>query len=277
MPIHVDHVVKTKMDSERVNGAGILLFCNHNGNIHFLLARESFSSKWNLPWSGFEGGSKSSEDVYETAAREFIEESMGIIPNWNTVDAVLVKLRAGDYFSRIDLVVENKTKSDMLYTTFMVQIKYEPYLLKQFSNTRKMMRYIHAITKPLPQSRWTEANTNEWITVMTSNREKELKMFIKSNPHLFEVDNPCIIHSPTITCSYEGIRKTLINKDCLEKDVLMYWPLDDVIHCLRSTTTQRNKIKPFFIPTLFLAADHLKRCQAGDTLPLGYQNIIECV
>ena len=69
-------------------GGGILPYTIHEGDIYFLLSRESVDYKWKESglWSDF-GGNEEETDEGEkslTASREFYEETMGCICDFVT-------------------------------------------------------------------------------------------------------------------------------------------------------------------------------------------------
>ena len=67
---------------EKVVGGGILPVCrNSEGKLMMLLGKERYISHWrgSLKWSGFEGGKKNDEEIEKIAAREFVEESLGVV------------------------------------------------------------------------------------------------------------------------------------------------------------------------------------------------------
>ena len=58
---------------------GIIPFIKENNNLCFLLGKEVSCNKW----SGFVGGSSEVDhDIYDTAVREFNEETCGIFKNY---------------------------------------------------------------------------------------------------------------------------------------------------------------------------------------------------
>lgn len=62
--------------------AGVLPFTTTpNGEVYVLLGRERFVHSWrgSCRWSGFEGSRHRGESIDETAVREFVEESLGVI------------------------------------------------------------------------------------------------------------------------------------------------------------------------------------------------------
>jgi len=52
-----------------------------DGKLRFLLGKEHYVSNWrgSLRWSAFEGGGKAGESIEDNAAREFVEETLGML------------------------------------------------------------------------------------------------------------------------------------------------------------------------------------------------------
>jgi len=112
-------------------GAGVLpIHIDAHNNITMLLGKERYILNWrsSLKWSGFEGGRKPNETVENAAAREFFEESLGVIrivPDEDpTVESIRKFLYDGHYFARILLcIVHNEILSECRYhVTYVIQI-----------------------------------------------------------------------------------------------------------------------------------------------------------
>lgn len=134
-------------DFESINpqivGAGILpVSVDDDGTVRFLLGKERYINHWrgSLKWSGFEGGRKSGEKVERTAAREFVEESMGIVEldGISTIDAVTNYLLDEKYVSRIVLCIIHEHQPERRYhVTYLVQIPHIPEYNTEFINRRR--------------------------------------------------------------------------------------------------------------------------------------------
>lgn len=124
-------------------GASILLFSvAPNGNIYFLLGEEAIHEgyKDSGKWSDFGGGAKLYEDEYTCAAREFLEETQRTINPFpdkyghSLPDLFMItqELKHGSYTARIDFNFLNTTYP-RTYTTFLVEIPWDPTLRARFS------------------------------------------------------------------------------------------------------------------------------------------------
>ena len=138
----------------RLCGAGILpFFVDDQQEVHFLLAKERFVPHWrgSSRWSGFEGGNKASEDVYDNAVREFVEESVGVITGPSGTNDIRSRLQDGDYAMRINVVTENSASTDStrrahedcMHVTFVVQWPYDETIVDRFTSLRKELVALH--------------------------------------------------------------------------------------------------------------------------------------
>lgn len=129
---------------DSVMGAGILPVAVHGDELFFALGKERYVSHWrgSLKWSGFEGGRKNEESVEYTAAREFVEESLGVIPfNGRTASIAEIAdaLRGGEYVLRIVLsIVQSDAGAPQRYhVTYVVQVPYDPRYTEVFQEKRE--------------------------------------------------------------------------------------------------------------------------------------------
>jgi hypothetical protein len=136
---------------DRIIGAGILpVAIDEKGEVHMMLGKERYINHWrgSLKWSGFEGGRKCGEDVEQTAAREFIEESLGVIQLDNkepTVEGVAEMLRKGEYVARIVLCIVHGEEVERRYhVTYVVEIPYNATHPDQFSTRRRLFVDLHS-------------------------------------------------------------------------------------------------------------------------------------
>ena len=130
-----------------VLGAGVLpITFDQNGELCFLLGREHYVAGWqgSETWSAFEGGSKTTDDdVYHTAAREYIEESLAVlcdnICTHETIAGVAQALREHDYLFRVTMQLaapKRSSNKSRYHVTFVVYFPYHDGLVHQFSEQR---------------------------------------------------------------------------------------------------------------------------------------------
>jgi len=132
----------------KVVGGGILPVCrNKEGKLMILLGRERYISHWrgSLKWSGFEGGKKNDEDVENIAAREFVEESLGVVKlnnelTYSTIDTVLDILKQSLYCIRLNLCINHNDADNVesrYHTIYVIEVPYQPECVEKFEKKRK--------------------------------------------------------------------------------------------------------------------------------------------
>ena len=139
----------TKPIKGRLVGASILCFCVDPlyGRVYFLLGKERHNSRWpsgSGKWSDFGGSTGEAETDAQSAAREFMEETLGIVKYfehdtlprtaWHDVAA---DLQAGNYTFRMSQ--GDKTRK---FVTFVKQIPWDAEAPHRFS------MYRAALTRP---------------------------------------------------------------------------------------------------------------------------------
>lgn len=103
------------------------------GNAFFLLGRQK-SSSWVEGchvWSDF-GGRAKNESIEETAAREFIEESNGVLVSPEDLYLFVHSLKTFEYVVRI-------------HNTFVVRFQWNPSLEYTFQQTHTLLSSLHAV------------------------------------------------------------------------------------------------------------------------------------
>lgn len=127
--------------------ASILCFCNTSSGTKFLLGRERIYRSRNKgcdnTWSDFGGKSELNESPYQTAAREFFEETAASIPfNKNLhhcPDIISKALKNEFYFKRIDFPVSG----GKIYTTFVCEVPDTD--LRDFNSYRRAIEELSKI------------------------------------------------------------------------------------------------------------------------------------
>ena len=104
------HVQRASFRAEDIEthgmGAGIVpVSQDENGEYRFLLGRERFLPQWkgSCRWSGFEGARKGDESMRVAAAREFAEESLGVLgaahaPHWVRIAVRILSERRAERY-----------------------------------------------------------------------------------------------------------------------------------------------------------------------------------
>ena len=138
-------------------GAGVLPYMHRKSTtggdpeVLLLLGQEEFRCDWNQGgcWSGFEGRAHDGEDMYQTAAREFVEETMASVPinNSTDIETVAQSLRDGHY--TLSLCVTQTPRrphqvTTRCHVTFLVEIPWNEDIPSTFDRVRRPMAKLHA-------------------------------------------------------------------------------------------------------------------------------------
>ena len=130
-------------------GASILLYSVVNGNVYFILGQEVTVAgyKDSGKWSDFGGGANWYEDEYTCAAREYLEETQRTINPFPKkyghclpdAQTIIKELKEGNFAARIDFNFLN-TRYPKTYTTFLVEIPFDPTLKIRFAKRVRQSR-----------------------------------------------------------------------------------------------------------------------------------------
>lgn len=99
-------------------GGGILPVAKHNGRIYLLFSRERkllSNDKDKGKWSDFGGSREKNESQYQTAIREGIEESAGLLGNKSQLTQTIKNHLVGNI-------------QDKKYSIWMIEVKYDKNL-----------------------------------------------------------------------------------------------------------------------------------------------------
>lgn len=124
-------------------GAGVVPIATlEDGSHRLLLGRERFMPSWkgSCRWSGFEGSRKDNESMDEAAVREFVEESLGVVPVAGG-DA-LCAVHEREYWIRIVLKILNERKAERYHTTFVLPVMYDENIARKFIQLRMSLEHI---------------------------------------------------------------------------------------------------------------------------------------
>ena len=103
-------------------GGGILPVAYHDNDIYFLFARESFINKRHKGlWSDFGGSKEGYESQYETAIREGLEESSGILGDEKDIRTLIKKKCI-------------RKIRDGGYSIYIIEVEYNEKIIKIFSD-----------------------------------------------------------------------------------------------------------------------------------------------
>jgi hypothetical protein len=117
--------------SSQFVGAGIVPITKKGGIWSLILGKERYDPSWpgSHKWSAFEGGKKEGERMEETAAREFLEESMGCVSLLREgreipldEESILSLLDAKKYILKTVLSIQMKSRAHkQFYVMYLVE------------------------------------------------------------------------------------------------------------------------------------------------------------
>lgn len=141
----------------RISGAGVLCYTHlpNGGGLAVLLGKEKETPGWRQgsnKWSSFSGKVDSTEEACQGAAREFVEESLAVVP---LVEGGAVPVNIDEIARLLStdrdmstgggmLEVRGKNESPCRYVVYIQHIPYEDYSVR-FQETRKQLLELDAI------------------------------------------------------------------------------------------------------------------------------------
>ena len=134
-------------------GAGVIpISYSPQGEFYLLLGRERFLPQWrgSCRWSGFEGSRKTLETLRTTAAREFTEESMGVV--FGNSDVATGILQRKDFWVRVVLRISNEKKAERYHATYVVPIEWNDSLPEKFSEVRVNVERIDRLAREMERA-----------------------------------------------------------------------------------------------------------------------------
>lgn len=137
----------TSSQTRRLVGASILPYAVDDmwGNVYWLLGKEQVVRGWangSEKWSDFGGASKAGESAAQTAAREFHEETLAMMPFYEGEEMprqsyvpIVKALQAGEYTFKM----ETPIGEDGVYITFVVQVPLLPGITAEVEKTHALL------------------------------------------------------------------------------------------------------------------------------------------
>lgn len=144
-----------KGPEKRIRSCGVLPYSVIRGNVYVLLGKEKFDPKWrdSDSWSAFGGRMERGETYEEAAAREFYEETGGVVCS---LESMKQRLQNGDYPLYIDVEQGKSTN----YRLFLVQVPYKNYP-EMYANLCRFLNYLKV------NSSSVEKNYLKWFSLHT--------------------------------------------------------------------------------------------------------------
>ena len=149
------------MSNYEIYSAGILPYTNYKGSIYFLLGRDSDNK-----WSDFGGRvePKDRGDYEATAAREFFEETLGSVYDYDYAKKLIKKCPK----------IVSKTASGHYYYMYLLKIQYTDLVRTKFLSTKNFItNVITTIDK-----KYIEKNDIRWVSIETIEHSIEGKSLI---------------------------------------------------------------------------------------------------
>jgi len=138
-------------------GAGIIPIsvCPTDNVPCLLLGRERWIPSWkgSCRWSGFEGSRKECESTHMSAAREFVEESMGCVrmcPSdrpYDRIRDVIAKLDTRRFWRRIVLRIDTERLVERYHTTFLVPVPWCGDIPQRFLDARMEVEQVDRLVQ----------------------------------------------------------------------------------------------------------------------------------
>ena len=139
------------MTNSSISGAGILPYAIVRKSVYILLGKERFCSGWRYgsnKWSYFSGKAETDENEIITAAREFVEETMGIVSiirkNINvTVEHVAWGIENGTFSCRVlnSTTLDEDTPSRK-HVCYVMKIPFQSQIIYKFNETRSTLMHL---------------------------------------------------------------------------------------------------------------------------------------
>jgi hypothetical protein len=134
-----------------IYSSGVLPYCKcYDGNVYFLLGRD-----YDNKWSDFGGRSelKDKGEIEATASREFWEESLGCIDDFETIRVTLK-------YKKIPMIT-SKTQAGYPYYMYLLKVPYSMNYRQNFTTTRNF------ISKTDIDKKYLEKYDVRWVSLDT--------------------------------------------------------------------------------------------------------------
>lgn len=129
----------------RLNGAGILpFFVTPSNELYFLLGKEQHVDNWrgSRRWSAFEGGARDAEGAEETALREFVEESLGVVE----MDREVARQHLRRHALRV-VFINTSTPLPTKHVTYVCQMPWVERMEENFHVAREYMLSLRELAR----------------------------------------------------------------------------------------------------------------------------------
>jgi hypothetical protein len=280
MSMSAMNISNDSFDATRVElhaiGAGVIPIAVCDGSVYLLLGRERWMASWkgSCRWSGFEGSRKPGECIRETAAREFVEESLGVTID-DTKCALQDRLRDGRYWIRTVLQIHNERHAERYHCTYLIPVPLDASLPSRFLRIRNQLEHIDQIAQEVRYLRstisfgtdsigsvtWNDDGTVTCVhigdtgapatTTVAEDLVNDVRRWSDARDRLTRAVTKETHASVTVIREWGFVQDVVVNTDYLEKDQVRWWSvaeLDGVIAGQGRYETHR--FRPYFLPVL---------------------------
>ena len=138
------------MNNYEIYSAGILPYTYYKGTIYFLLGRDTENK-----WSDFGGRVEPKDrcDYESTAAREFLEETLGSVYDYETTKKLLKKCPK----------IVSKTGFGHPYYMYLMKLEYTDLIRTKFYSTKNFLSSVVVSV----DKKYIEKNDIRWISIET--------------------------------------------------------------------------------------------------------------
>ena len=232
---------KNEMETYKCVSAGIFpySYVPNSDQIYFLVGQEAYNSQWprhSCRWSDFGGKIEPDETETHAAAREFLEESLGVIqlsekklppyPSNETLEEIQTMLDQQVYTFRVLARIPH-TNRPIWRACYVKRIPWQPNIPRVFKKTREKLHFLHGLEK--------------------KGKTKELMNYYRSMPHW-------VHHHPAIETQYSstGVLSSVhVRSSWLEKQQIRWWSLPQLYYVVQNKGRyKKSQFRMGFLLTL---------------------------
>ena len=224
-----------KDEESTLSGAALLLYSiePNTNEVYFLLGKERRMLLWpsgSETWTPFGGARVDNESVFAIAAREFVEETLGVVRYFDDdhlprrrYDDIENSLKNGDYSFCVNVMRDQLPR----YSIFVKSIPFDPYCQLRFHHARDML--------------------------------------LRANYHSKDPKKKAeLLKHPAVSLSYDSDASVTVNHSFMEKKQIQYWSSyqvhnatqQDAILTCRNGTNERMKVSS--IPVMKFILQNMK-------------------
>lgn len=252
-----------------------------DGSVVCLLGRERFVPNWkgSCRWSGMEGSRKPTESIEEAAAREFHEETLGVVADR---EALRRDVAAARFLLNVTVQVCHEHRAQPRYhSTYLVRVPYDEALPARFLARRGALERLFALVqewnyvRPIAEHERcdrVEAGDEPGTAVFEVEGVAEERRHLRGEEARralrWQELRAAILAAaktvpegtvfPSVDARWGELQSVRVSTDYLEKDQLRWWTLADLDGVMLERGRRgMEQFRPYFLPVLQTALDHL--------------------